>query len=666
VVSESKEKVLRAVTTLLILPLMVSMFAQRVHPSTLEEGILTRTLTVGQVRDVLTPASQWHPFPRISERTQWHSLPASIRNAYIHEAEKFLHADWPTPKATTFLEFVRIGDRSRYQTVSYERRRQLATLVLAECFEGKGRFRDDIVNGIWTICEETYWGVPAHVGMQRVGPGLPDVTEPTVDLFAAETGSLLAWTWYLLKDSLDVVSPLVSERIKYEVGRRINAVNLARDDFWWMGLTGRIVNNWDPWICSNWLATVLILEEDPDVRARSVHKIMGCLDRFVATYSDDGGCDEGPSYWGRAGGSLFDCLELLHSSTQGYVDVFAHPRVREIGRYIMRARIHGPWFVNFADASAQLHPDASVIFRYGKAIGDATMMTFGADLAKDQRLGEGILPGQHGILARVLPALFGLDDLLRTTPADPCIRDSWFPGIQVMIARARPGSPEGLFLAAQGGHNEESHNHNDVGNFIVSLDGEPVIIDIGVETYTAKTFGRQRYSIWTMQSAYHNLPTINGISQKEGRAFAAKDVHYVADSMQATLSMDIASAYPEEAGVRSWRRTATLERGSAVVIRDAYELRDVREPVCMTLMTCREPDIAAPGMVVLNPPPALQDGRSAELLYDASLFSARAEQIDITDPQLRSSWGTKIWRILLTSKQSALKHESVLQIRARR
>jgi len=108
-----------------------------------------------------------------------------------------------------------------------------------------------------------------------------------------------------------------------------------------MGLTSKKVNNWTPWICSNWLATVLILEHDPDRRARSVYKILECLDRFLDEYTDDGGCDEGPSYWGRAGGSLFDCLELAHFATNGKCDWYAHPRIREIGRFITRGHISG-------------------------------------------------------------------------------------------------------------------------------------------------------------------------------------------------------------------------------------------------------------------------------------------------------------------------------------
>ena len=102
-----------------------------------------------------------------------------------------------------------------------------------------------------------------------------------------------------------------------------------------------------------------------------------------------------------------------------------------------------------------------------------SMMGFGAFLARQQGLGSGFYPGQHGVLGRVLPALFALNDLLRTTPQEPLLRDFWMPGVEVMIARSPEGSVKGLFLAAQGGHNAESHNHNDVGNFIVYADGEP-------------------------------------------------------------------------------------------------------------------------------------------------------------------------------------------------
>src|SRR5690606_34539583 len=103
----------------------------------------------------------------------------------------------------------------------------------------------------------------------------PDTTEPIVDLFAAETSALLAWLVYLLGDQLDTVSPMVLPRIEREIRSRILEPALARDDFQWMGFIdeGRRVNNWNPWICSNWLASVLIMEQDEAQRVAAVTKI---------------------------------------------------------------------------------------------------------------------------------------------------------------------------------------------------------------------------------------------------------------------------------------------------------------------------------------------------------------------------------------------------------
>lgn len=639
-----------------IITLLIFLIAPALQSAT-EKGkinILSNTYTPQKLKEIIIPREEWHPFPRASENTEWMKLPEKVRRAHIQQAEKHLNCDWEPPKASIFLEYVRTGNRSNYQRISFDRRRKLADLVIGECLEGSGRFLDDILNGVWTVCEETYWGVPAHVGLQKRGPGLPDVREPTVDLFAAETGMLLAWTYYLVGEQLENISPLIKERIQYEIQRRIVSVNLDRNDFWWMGFNGRRVNNWNPWICSNWLAAVLIIEDDEEKRIQSIHKILRCLDNFLNPYPRDGGCDEGPGYWNRAGGSLYDCLELLSSSSNGKINVFDNPLVREIGKYIYRVYINHPYFVNFADAAAKINANASVIFRYGKNIADEKMMGFGSFLAKKQRIGEDYIAGSYGCLGRVLPALFNLEELLQTESREPLEQDFWLPGLQVMGARSFEGSHRGLYVAAKGGHNAESHNHNDIGNFIVYVDGYPAIIDVGVETYTAKTFSSRRYEIWTMQSAYHNLPTINGVMQKNGSEFRAKDVRYRAGKKKASFSLDLSAAYPEEAQIKSWRRTITLNRGKSVLIRDKYELKQVKRDLQMTLMSWRKPVVEVEGKIKLENPEKVEDLRTVYVRYDKNIFHVDVETISVEDKKLQSSWGNVLYRMVFTVKQTPL------------
>ncbi len=518
-------------------------------------NILTRDHTEKTIARMITPRSEWHPFPNASDRSAWTSLPEELRKTYIRRGERSLEFEWPNLPASVYLEYDRNGNRSNYQNIVNRRRRALMSLVLAECMEGEGRFLEQIANGVWATCEETSWVIPAHLSLQKARHGLPDVNEPTVDLFAAETGAGLAWTYYLLGEQLAKISPLLPERILVEIDRRILTPNLDREDFWWMGFPDRRANNWNPWINTNWLTCVLLAERNEDRRIAGIHKTMRSLENFLNHYPADGGCDEGPGYWNVAGGRLFDYLEFLRTASNNQLSFYDNDLIQEIGRFISKAHIHERYVVNFADAAGKASVSGEMIYRYGKQINDPTMMAFGAWAVQKR---NPIRRGISGNLTRQLFSIFELDEMLSAPASQPYLRDSWLPDIQVMYARSNARSPKGWYVAAKGGHNAESHNHNDVGSFIVYIDGYPALIDVGVEAYSRKTFGRNRYDIWTMQSGFHNLPTINGVEQKAGRNFRAEDVRYEATDDFAQLSQNIAGAYPESAGIDRWDRTIRL------------------------------------------------------------------------------------------------------------
>jgi hypothetical protein len=618
--------------------------------------MLTQSHTLEDLTRSLIPRESWNPFPTADDRTAWDTALPQIREATLKGGKEYLGHEWPALPASLFLEFARNGNRRNYEDVSFGRRYALRDLVLAECVDARGRFLDDIVNGIWAICEESFWGIPACMHMQEQGPGLPDVEEPVVPLFVAETVSLLAWTVYLIGPRLDQVSPLVIPRIKSESQRRVLKPLLDRDDFWWMGLQGSIhpitgekrrVNNWNPWICSNWMTAALILEDNPDTRTQHIYKAMRCIDEFVDPYPRDGGCDEGPSYWGHAGASLFDCLELLHSATDGAIDHYGESVIQEIGRFIYRAQISDRWFTNFADASALVLPSSTICYLYGKRIADEHLMDIGAWSAHKRTEGWSV---QN--LSRGLPAIFAAPEILDREPKQPLPRDVWLPDIEVMISRDSEGVSDGLFVAAKGGHNDESHNHNDIGTFTVYTDGKPLLVDAGVETYTAKTFSPDRYDIWTMQTAHHNLPTFNGAQQEAGRIFEAANVTYASDNSQTSMSLDIHGAYPDDCGLESWRRTITHTRHAKVVIDDVYCFASVPTELSWHLMTRSDIEILEDGRIRLIPV-AIVDGLvSGEgwLQFDPDLMDVSEEKIPVNDQRMSLFWGDHLNHMTLTAR----------------
>lgn len=615
---------------------------------------LHELLSADGLADQLLSRTDYRPYPTVEQRDEWEGLPAELRQSVIAEGEKYIDYQWPMLTAAMYREFLSNGNRTRYDGPYHLRRRALTSLALAECAENKGRFLNDIVDGIWLVSEESSWVISAHNRMsQHVHPDLPNVAEqPGIDLFAAETGSLFGWLHYLLRPALDRINPLVGERMASELRRRILDPYLQRDDCWWMGLRERDkrLNNWTPWCTSNCLSAFLLAEDDPDRRLQAVRKAACSIDRYLSMHPADGGCDEGPGYWNKAGGSLFDCLELLFAATGGKLDVYGEPLIRDIGRYIYKVHIHDRYFLNFADGPHRITVEPDLVYRYGKRIGDDNMMALGT--AFHQLLGPG---GWHNMkflsFLRVLPSLFNYRNVDNETRPLQFRRDMWMDGIQVMAARETEASDRGLYAAMKGGHNLESHNHNDVGHFVVYADGLPVLIDVGVEEYTAKTFSAQRYDIWTMQSGYHSLPTINGFMQQNGKEYRATNARYEAAADRSQLSLDIATAYLPEAGIASWVRICRLHRlpEPFVELEERYSFNETAAACRFTLnfMTCCKPVFEESGVVTLTHS-AGQEALRME--YDAFRFAASADTIVLEDKKLRNSWGEQLYRIVLAPR----------------
>jgi hypothetical protein len=630
-------------------------FSDKIHAadtSASNSFSLAQAFPVEKLSEILLPREQWHPFPRLTDRGGWQALSKPVAAHLIARGEEALKAPFPSLPATLYLGYARVGNRSRFESAYFERRTLLQSLVLAEGVEAKGRFLDAAADALWALCEESTWCLPAHVGAQKAKTGLPDITEPIVDLFAGESAVTVAWTLYLLGPELDRVSPLLRRRAEIELQRRILTPVLERDDFGWMALNvtsaGRRPNNWTPWISASVLTTALLGESNPSRRVRIAHKMLRSLDGFLKYHPADGSCDEGPGYWGHAGGSLLDALDVLHSATGRKLDVYSEPLIQEIGRFIVRAHIGGDYFVPIGDCAARFEPERDIVFRFGKRINDPDLKALAASEASI----ESILGSRF--FGRELPAVFDASEILAQSAVPPCLlREVWLPSdeLQLMAARSKASSIEGLYVAAWGGHNAQSHNHNDVGNLLVFLDGQPVLVDAGAPTYTAQTFSARRYDHWAFQSAFHNLPTINGIMQGVGRQFAASRVRCETNDSLAQLQMDIAPAYPAEAKVKSWLRTVRLNRGLNVEVTDAFELMETAGATSLNLLTPLEADFIQPGRILLH----TADGSSlrpmrVRLEYDAAKLAPSVERIELNDSRLSKSWGPHLNRLLLQAK----------------
>ena len=630
------------------------------------------------VAEKFVAGSSWFPFPEYADREAWHGYFAVDSAFVVRRAERYLDYRWQTIPASAYLAFERTGDRSAMERPEGDNRSALISVIFAELAEGKGRFLDAIMDFSWAAAQEPSWMLSAHQIRQNSGRSLPDDREHFIDLASGRLGAILSVSWYFFHEEFDAVDPSISYAILAALKKQIfdpyldDGVNVQN---WWSGLanTGHVINNWNPWCNSDVILSFLLAGQDQEMLSAALQRAVLSLDLYMDNICSDGACDEGPIYWENSAGKVLDFINILYDASGGAFDVYSDERIRSMGEFVSRCYYRNGYTANFADAAPKL-PDMSVTsYRFGKAFGSDELLNFGLYQLADAQIGSFKYPKIiTGDIYRTLSAIKAsrdiradVDRLNREVAASSfeevreslrnCVPASiWYP--ETELCYMRNGSD--WFFAAKGGHNGESHNHNDVGTFVLYVRGVPVFVDAGVGTYTRDTFDEgRRYSIWTMVSPWHNLPSPNGAEQKHTKQFRSGNVS--CSPSAGTFSLDLAGAYPEDSGILSWRRSYFFSPKG----RPSLRISDARS--LSERNSADEERFLVKGEVVL--PGNVWNGRKVrdgELLilcgedlvmkmtYPASL-SVRVEEKKLEDPVLVRNWGPVLRRISFSSADNA-------------
>lgn len=565
-------------------------------------------------------------YPSAASRTRWEALGVHLKQELVTNGEQYLDFEYPMLPATKYMEFCRNGNREPYQQLFYARRWALIALTLAECAEYSGRFVDDIINGIFAICEESGWQAPAHNYYQGSGfLCLVDVCQPILDLYSCETAAVLSIVLYLLEEKLDEVTPQVKKRIQSELDRRI-VIPYLTGHFAWMGMPGQKVNNWTPWCTQNTLLAVMLRGDLEDGLKRQVMmKAAESLDVFLDSYGEDGCCNEGAWYYRHAGLCLFSSLEVLNNVTNdAFAPLYRNSKIRNIAPYIMHVHIHGNYYANFSDCSPLGSRVGAREFLYAERICDKVFRQFVISEYQDTC---GLNIARDVDLYQWLQSIF-TDSEIRSQKVDTMVQkpDNYYPSAGLFTAR-----DDTIFVAVKAGNNDDSHNHNDVGSVIVYKNNVPLLIDVGVGVYTKKTFSPQRYDIWTMQSAYHNLPTFGEQQQMPGEQYAAEDVTVSLEAESALIRMELCGAYPAGT-VDSYIREVRLIKGCQLYITD--KCKKMPSNTFLSLMTKFKPTVCDGGILLEN----------GEKIRISGAKDIVVEEIILDDEKLKNEWGNALYR----------------------
>lgn len=534
------------------------------------------------------------------------------------EGERLRGQALPGLTFSLFSQFAETGSRLEYERAYFERRRRLNTFALLSLLEPEcEEHYTELLEAIWAICGEVAWCLPAHVSPERP-------LGETIDLFAAETGFTLTELRLLLDDRLP---ELLKTHIAGMVHARLFEPFLKKGPYEWE----EAEHNWSA-VCAGSIgsAALLLLDKDQDreLLGRILEKTQHSMTCYLKGFGEDGACLEGLGYWNYGFGYFAYYADLLYKRSGGELNWFAQEKVEAIAGFQQKCFLGGDAVVNFSDTL----PYASVhigLSRYISSIYDSVPSPpsrLRADYREDH-------------CSRWAPALRNL--LWREMAGNA---PDWEPGDFLLEDAgwliSRTVSPKGVFgFAAKGGHNDEPHNHNDLGQFMLAGDGEFFLSDLGCGEYTKDYFGSARYTYDCNGSQGHSVPIINGCLQAEGSDRRASVLEQANGASESRMTVELSRAYDSQelqSFTRSW--LWRKEELPSLELRDKFSFSKIPDTLVERFVTLVQPEKpSGQGRLLL-----VRGNFALELVYDD-----RQLRSEVTERTYRDHFGKEqVWYTL--------------------
>ena len=439
----------------------------------------------------------------------------------------------PTTKFSKFRLFHDIGDRSIYQVDFFKRQHRMFMLTaMTLIYPDEPKHLERLQDTIWEMCDQYVWALPAHM------PNITENNNSELDLDSTTVGYALALIKAMLGDRLH---DLIKARIDAEIDRRIVKPFLEKRWHWEFR-----ENNWTT-VCSGAVGCCLMLNR-PEIFDLVQDRINHNMATYVDNgYRDDGVCTEGAGYWSYGFGYYLTYAEMLKTSTDGRVDLTKGEKVKNIAMFLQK-----------------LFLDENVVVNYGDCGSRVTMPIGYFYLLKTMFPNDVELPPENTFAYDVHYFTYFLNSFRLYDPSFESAKLSknaeYFMADQGWFTKRTPKYGFGC----RGGSNGESHNHNDVGSFILSKNDKQVLCDMGGRPYTRQYFEHpQRYTFLETSSRGHNVPIVNGKYQGNGGKRA------ITTFENGIVKIDFACVYYQDELKKLVRSFAPDENG--VTITDEFD-----------------------------------------------------------------------------------------------
>lgn len=380
------------------------------------------------------------------------------------------------------------GSRKEYESLYFKRRSELCCCTILYLVYKKQEYLTRLEDVIWAVCDEYSWALPAHINKDIK---LED-QQIWIDLFAAETGHALSEIYNLLENDL---SDLTKDRIKRELTKRIFD-SFETHSFWWESGD----NNWAA-VCGGCVGMAYMYMAPQRFKIVQ-NRIINTIQNFLGGYGDDGCCCEGLDYW-QYGFGYFVCFaDMLKEFTEGEIDLFNNEKVRKIAEFQQNIFLKNNIIASFSDSSRTASFNVGITHYLAQRFDSVTI--------PDSRYMQMPSDDKCYRFATAIRCFAWADSSLKK-PMNSSSAVKFFENAGWYINKK-----ESYAFAAKAGNNNEPHNHNDIGSFIIADGRGQLLADIGCGEYTRDYFSIYRYKYLCNSSFGHSVPIIDGYAQNDG------------------------------------------------------------------------------------------------------------------------------------------------------
>ncbi|MDQ8023303.1 MAG: hypothetical protein REI94_15810 [Moraxellaceae bacterium] len=494
--------------------------------------------------------------PVCADRPAWSAVVASGRvQGVVAAADKLLGQPFPSWDDDAYREFSRNGQRVRGERMMNARKAWLLPLVLAECLQWDGRYREALATTLRELATQPSWSWPAHDKSLRNLRG-----DYEVDLFAADLAHELAQALYMLGDRVDEATrQQVVAALEQRVFAPMRRSFASGRDHWWL----KADHNWNAVCLKGVVAAALTLQDSREERALFAAAGEHYIRRYVEGFAADGYTTEGPGYWNYGVSHFAELHAALWQASGGRIDLFAEEpaKVRAIALYGVRIEMRPGNSAAFSDASPTTRMDDFTRAYTNEVLGLGLPFRLAALPVTPQQAPNNAPLATAALLLSAAPPA-------RVAPPsdEPGLR-SYFDQVGVLVTRPREGGRLAASIKAGGNGN---HSHNDIGSYAIGLGSEQPVGDVGRPQYTARTFGRERYSIRAINSYGHPVPLVAGTLQREATTVKPQVLVTRFGDEADSIEIDLASAYAVPA-LRNLTRQLRHDRAAdAISIEDRF------------------------------------------------------------------------------------------------